>query len=99
MPDGNQGSTQISDPSGNVYISQPGGVDMPSQGAASAAADVGSVSISTAAETTVSVLGGLISPSDVTETRPGRGGDGADALILRRLARAEGRIAKLESTQ
>lgn len=47
----------------------------------------------------VSVLSGLISPGMVQETRPGRGGDGADALILRRLARAEGRIAKLESTQ
>jgi hypothetical protein len=49
--------------------------------------------------TDTSILGGLISPGMVQETRPGRGGDGADALILRRLARAEGRIAKLESTQ
>lgn len=42
-----------------------------------------------------SILTGLMSAASVTETRPSDRGGGAQALILRRLARAEGRLQRL----
>jgi hypothetical protein len=46
-----------------------------------------------------SILTGLMSAGDVTETRPGDRGNGATALVMRRLGRLEVRVSKIESTQ
>lgn len=101
MPDGNQGGAVVGPGTPNQGGAVVGPAPSPSEGGAVVGltpTDT-ATAVSTANEVTVSILGGLISPSSVIEKRPGVAGDGASALTLRRLARAEKRIAALESAQ
>lgn len=100
MPDGNQGGAVVGPGTPNQGGAVVGPAPSPSEGGAVVGLIPAETSaVSSATETTVSILGGLISPSSVIEKRPGVAGDGASALILRRLARTEKRIAALESAQ
>lgn len=98
MPDGgSSGSTQVSDSSGNVYVTSGGGTT--SDGGST---PVSSPSSNVNIETTsapVNLISSLINPTLIPEERPGSASASYNAWLGRRLSRLSERVAKLEAAQ